>query len=131
MCANAVSSKSISNFQVHVGVAYHITVSSPEVGLLSMQRSFLVLTTYPMYDERFQAEHCTTTLSGPYAGGVRGVRTNRPLSGRGPRGCMRLHGAWLPCMAVASCQAVVGFKLVRLLSRAFSENGCPPSCKFY
>ena len=36
--------------------------------------------------------------TGPYAVGVRGVRTNRPLSGRGPRGCMRLHGAWPPCM---------------------------------
>ena len=27
----------------------------------------------------------------PVRWGVRGVRTNRPLSGRGPRGCMRLH----------------------------------------
>ena len=38
-----------------------------------------------------------------YAGGIVGeVRTNRPLSGRGPRGYMRLHGAWPPCMAIAS-----------------------------
>ena len=53
--------------------------------------------------------------AGPYAGGV---RMNRPLSGRGPRrGCMRLHDAWPPCMAVASDRAVVGFKLARLVFR--------------
>ena len=27
---------------------------------------------------------------------VRGIRTNRPLSGRFAQGCMRLYGAW-PC----------------------------------
>ena len=49
------------------------------------------------------------SCTGPYAGGVRGVRANRPLSGKGPRGCMRLHGAWPPCMAVASGWDVVGY----------------------
>ena len=56
-----------------------------------------------------------TLGGGGGGGGVRGVRTNRPLSGGGPRGCMRLHGAWPPCMIVASGRAVVGFKLARLL----------------
>ena len=32
-------------------------------------------------------------------------------------GCMRLHGAWPPCIAVASGRAVIGFKLARLLFR--------------
>ena len=49
------------------------------------------------------------TLGGVRGGGGRGVRTNRPLCGKGPRGYMRLHGAWPPCMTVASGRAVVGF----------------------
>ena len=61
--------------------------------------------------------------TGPYAGGVRGVRTpNRHISGGGPRRCMRLHGAWPPCMAVASGRAVVGFKLARLLFRRLNMH---------
>ena len=54
--------------------------------------------------------------AGPYAGGVRGVSINRPLCGRGPRVYMCLHGAWPPCMAVASGWAVVGFSLYSRLS---------------
>ena len=49
--------------------------------------------------------------AGPYAGGSSGGSDERPLCGRRPRGYMRLHGAWPPCMAVgvASGRAVVGF----------------------
>ena len=65
----------------------------------------------------------------------------------GFRGCMRLHGAWSPCMFVASDRAVCGrvqvgpitfsqteqaHEIVRKrTSRAVSENVCPTSCKFH
>ena len=61
-------------------------------------------------------------VSGPYAGGVQGVRTNHSHSGRGPQGCMCLHGAWPPCMAIASGRAVVTFKLARLLFRRLNMH---------
>ena len=48
-------------------------------------------------------------------GGVQGVQTNHPLCGRGPLRCMHLHGAWLPCMAVAMVGLWSGFDPTTLL----------------
>ena len=61
MCANAASSKFISNFQMHVGAATNYSVV-PWGGVASnaMQFSRGELLTM-MIDERFQTEHCTKT----------------------------------------------------------------------
>ena len=55
----------------------------------------------------FQARTLGAWVGG---GGVRRVRTNRPLCGRGPRRCMRVHGAWPPCSGRSNGR--VGLSLV-------------------
>ena len=74
-----------------------------------------LLTHFNWLGDLKQKLYASSWRAGPYAGGVRGVRTNHPLSRRDPRGCMRMYGAWPTCMAVASGQAVLGFKLAWLL----------------
>ena len=72
-------------------------------------------------------QFCTATSLQARTLGGSGVRTNRPLSCRGPQGVHACvwHGALPHCMAVASGRAVVGFKLGRLLFRRLNMHMNP------